>query len=193
MVKGIRRTSEIPGVANRALREFVSRALLTHVANYWAFDYAVEGQPHGSARLPHATRALIRKKTDMTPLDKATEMRVRRLVYHGIVPHALLRVVTLARDKKSFLDALRELRDSEQFREIRRLLTELVVQLGKGERGDADKLLAEIARKGGQGAVEKESWELSVPVVGSIGVDGRAADEVARRRNPGKYYLRELI
>ena len=34
---------------------------------------------------------------------------------------------------------------------------------------------------------------MSIPVVGGITVDGRAVDEVARRRNPGKYYLRQLI
>jgi len=180
-------------LASSALREFISRALLTHVANYWTFDFAVEDQPHGSARLPHVTRSLIRRKTDQSQLDQTTENRIRRLVYNGIVPHALLWVIGLARRRGAFMDALRESRDSQTFREIRRYLTELVAQLGNGDRNDADKLLAEIARKSTSVSTQRDDWQLSVPIVGGFTVDGRALDAVSRRTNPGKYYLRQLI
>jgi hypothetical protein len=64
MAEVIRQGPMSRDVSDAALTEFVTRALLTHVANYWAFDRAVEGQPHGSARLPHWTRALIRHEVD---------------------------------------------------------------------------------------------------------------------------------
>ena len=193
MVRVIRESASVDKVADAALNEFVSRALLTHVANYWAFDYAVEGQPHGSARLPHVTRAVIRKKVDATDPDKERQTRQRRLVYRGVVPHALLRVIAVARGEKDcLLDALRETRDSQQFRDIRNYLTELVQQLGQRDRRDADKLLAEIARKAGQGGFQQEPVNLSVPFAGDLSAStwGVLRD---RFLNPGKYYLRQLI
>jgi len=114
-------------------------------------------------------------------------------VYHGLVPHALLRVIAVAREEKGhLLDALRKTRDSMQFRKICRYLTELVQQLGTGDRSDVDNLLAEIARKAGQGGFQQEAWDLSLPLVGdlSAGTVGSLRD---RYFNPGKYYLRQLI
>jgi hypothetical protein len=192
MAAVIGQNATISDVSDAALAEFVTRALLTHVANYWAFDRAVEGQPHGSARLPHWTRALVRHKVD-SRTNLEPNARLRRLVYRGVVPHALMRVIGVARSKDSFLAALRETRDSNEFAEIRRYLTDLVVSLGTGDRSDADKLIAEIARKTGQGSLQRESFEVSVPVAGGLGVGGGLIDAFQRYWNPGKYYLRKLI
>jgi len=190
MTTAIRNGTAAKDVSDDALTEFVTRVLLTHIANYWAFDRAVEDHPHGSARLPHVTRVAIRQKVDAPNPEK--HGRLRRLVYKGIVPHALLRVIGVARGKEFFLDALRETRDSKDFTEIRRYLTELVCQLGAGERKDADRLFAEINRKG-QGSFQQESFQLSVPVVGGFGVGADLIDRFQRFWNPGKYYLRQLI
>jgi hypothetical protein len=187
MLVSIRGSADYSRVANEALTEFVTRSLLTHVVNYWTFDSALEAQPHASARLPHVTRANIRRhvdgETEETQPGGAERLgRFRRLFYRGIVPHALLRVMAVARDKSSFLDAVRETRDSTQFRQIRNYLTELVSELGHGERREADKLLAEIARRTSESGDEPEPWELSVP-----------QERGQQMMNPGKYYLRRLI
>ncbi len=187
MVQAIQRSGSYERVASRALNELVSRGLVTHIVNYWAFDDAVKDQVNGGSRLPYVTRAHLRKTVDHR---SDADAGLKRQLYRGITRHALASVIATAPDRESFLEVLRGTRETRDFVKTREYLTELVEKVNRGKRKEADELLALLRRKAGEAGHEQETWDLSAF---GVGVGGPLRDGVQKALKPGKYYLRKLI
>ncbi len=146
--------------AKNALREFVTRNVLSLITIMWESD--TFAQTTGAWRMPHILRALVLEQRH----NDSAGIQHQKLVRHLVVQHALMTALQHMRktNRDDLMSYLLNLRDDYPFKQIRQLLNSehlIFIAPGAGREKAARRVLEEFKKFTDPGAVHADPVSLA--------------------------------